>query len=53
MKCKPDGRKRVGRPKLHWMDDVMDDIRILGIRNWWTAAKVRDLRRETKVHSGL
>ena len=37
MKCKPEGRRRVGRSKLAWMDGVMDDIKILGVRSQWTA----------------
>ena len=57
MEYKPDGKKKVGKPKLHWMDDVMSDIRILGVRNWWTVAKDRDLWRkilkEAEARSGL
>ncbi|KAJ4440330.1 hypothetical protein ANN_08469 [Periplaneta americana] len=34
--------RRVGRPKLRWMDCVMDDIKRLGVKNWWTVAKDRD-----------
>ena len=45
MECKPDGKRTFGRPKLvEWM--VMDDIRALGVRNWWMAAKERDLWRK-------
>ncbi|KAJ4449302.1 hypothetical protein ANN_00700 [Periplaneta americana] len=36
------GGRRVGRPKLRWMDCVMDDIKRLGVKNWWTVAKDRD-----------
>ena len=57
MECKPDGKRKVGRPKLCWMDDEMDDIRTLGVRNWWMIAKDRDLWRkimkDAKAHSGL
>ncbi|KAJ4442172.1 hypothetical protein ANN_12038 [Periplaneta americana] len=28
------GGRRVGRPKLRWMDCVMDDIKWLGVKNW-------------------
>jgi hypothetical protein len=30
----PDGCRRVGRPKLRWMDGIEDERRILGVRGW-------------------
>jgi hypothetical protein len=39
---KPEGRRRVGRPKLIWMDRVMRDADRLGVRNWRIKAKDRD-----------
>jgi hypothetical protein len=30
---KPEGRRRVGRPNLRWMDGVMRDVERLGVRN--------------------
>jgi hypothetical protein len=30
---KPEGRKRVGRPNLRWIDGVMRDAERLGVRN--------------------
>jgi len=30
---KPEGRSRVGRPNLRWMDGVMRDAERLGVRN--------------------
>jgi len=39
---KPEGRRRVGRPNLRWMDGVMRDAERLGIRNWRIKAKERD-----------
>ena len=39
---KPDGRRRVGRPNLRWMDGVMRDAEGLGVRNWKNKAKDRD-----------
>jgi len=38
----PEGRTRVGRPSLRWMDGVKRDARWLGIRNWRTTAMDRD-----------
>jgi hypothetical protein len=46
---KAEGRRDIGRPKLRWLDDVEDDIKALGIRQWrikaqdkneWTAVKM-------------
>jgi hypothetical protein len=43
---KPDGRRRVGRPNLRWMDGVMRDAERLGVRKWRSKAKDRvDWRR--------
>ena len=36
---KPEGRKRVGRANLRWMDGVMRDAERLGVRNWKSKAK--------------
>ena len=49
MDCKPEGRSRIGRPKLRWIDVELEDIKKLGVKNWWAAAKVR----EAEVHIGL
>ena len=38
----PEGRRRVGRPNLRWMDGVKRDAGRLGIRNWRTKAMDRD-----------
>jgi hypothetical protein len=39
---KPEGRRRVGRPNLRWMDGVMSDAERLGVRNWKSKAKDKD-----------
>jgi hypothetical protein len=31
---KPEGRRRVGRQNLRWMDRVIRDAERLGVRNW-------------------
>jgi hypothetical protein len=38
----PEGRRRVGRPNIRWMDGVTRDAERLGIRNWRTKAMDRD-----------
>jgi len=39
---KPEGRRRVGRPNLRWMDGVMRDAERLEVGNWKIKAKDRD-----------
>jgi len=39
---KPDGVRRVGRPKLRWEDGIDQDLRILEIENWKKVALDRD-----------
>jgi hypothetical protein len=39
------------------MDDVLEDLRKLGVRNWWMVAKDREswrrFLREVEAHIGL
>jgi hypothetical protein len=35
---KPEGTRKVGRPRLRWEKCVWLDIRILGVKNWRTVA---------------
>ena len=39
---KSEGRRRVGRPNLRWMDGVVRDAERLGVGNWKSKAKDRD-----------
>ena len=39
---KPDGVRRVGRPRLRWEDGIDQDFRILEIENWKKVALDRD-----------
>jgi hypothetical protein len=39
---KLEGRRRVRRPNLRWMDRVLRDAERLGVRNWRIKAKDRD-----------
>jgi hypothetical protein len=57
MDCKPEGKRRIGRPKLRWIGGVLEDIKKLGKKHWWTVARDRKvgrkILREAKVHIGL
>ncbi|PSN51468.1 hypothetical protein C0J52_00735 [Blattella germanica] len=39
---KPEGSRRVGRPKLRWMDGIEKDLRTIGTRAWRRRALDRD-----------
>jgi hypothetical protein len=42
---KPEGRRRVVRPNLRWMDGAMRDAERLGVMNWRIRVRDRDGRR--------
>ena len=39
MESKLEGSRRMRRPKLRWLDGVVEDLRKLGIRRRWMAAR--------------
>jgi hypothetical protein len=39
---KPVGLRKTGRPKLRWEDDVIQDIKTLGVKNWRKLAEVSE-----------
>jgi hypothetical protein len=39
---KTEGRRRLGRPNLRWMDGVTKNAERLGVRNWRIKARDRD-----------
>jgi hypothetical protein len=54
---KPIGRQSQGRPRLRWLDDVCDDLKVLKVRNWKELAMYKkvwnDLSEKAKTHKGL
>ena len=51
------GIRPVGRPRLRWQKDVMEDLKELKVKNWKEIAKDRrtwrDLVEKVKTHKGL
>jgi hypothetical protein len=54
---KPEGTRKVGRPRLRWEYCVWQDIRILGVRNCKGVAsngeEWRTILRKARAHTGL
>jgi hypothetical protein len=54
---KPMGIRKCGRSKLRWEDDVIQDIKTLGVKNWRNVAKEKKswqkLLRKARAHVGL
>jgi hypothetical protein len=54
---KPEGTRKMGRPKLRWEECVCQDIRILGVKNWRSVALNREewriILRKTRARKGL
>jgi hypothetical protein len=54
---KPIGIRKYGRPKLRWEDDVIEDIKTLGVKNCRNVAMEKEswkkLLRKARAHVGL
>jgi hypothetical protein len=57
MTTKVEGTRKRGRPRKRWIDEVEEDLKIMGIRNWHSVAKDRQEWRkivlEAEVYNGL
>jgi hypothetical protein len=42
LKGKLYAKRRIGRPRFRWMDDVTNDLRRMEIRSWAEKARNRD-----------
>jgi hypothetical protein len=54
---KMEGTRKRGRPRKKWIDEVEEDLKIMGIRHWHAVAKDhqewRKIVLEAKIHNGL
>jgi hypothetical protein len=52
-----EGKKRRGRPRKGWREEVERDLQVLGVRRWRELVidreKWRGIARQAKAHSGL
>jgi len=57
LKGKLYATRRIGRPRIRWLEDVIADLRRMGISRWMEKARSRDQWRriieEAKAHPGL
>jgi hypothetical protein len=54
---KPRGFRKIGRLKLRWKNDVISDIKTLGVKYWRNLAMEKEswqkLLRKVRAHVGL
>jgi hypothetical protein len=57
LEWKPIGRRNRGRPRKRWIEDIEEDIQVMGIRGWRILCKERaewkKITEKAKTHSGL
>ena len=53
---KPIGRRKTGRPRKGWIEDIEEDIQMMGIRGWRKLCKERaewkKITEKAKTQSG-
>jgi hypothetical protein len=53
----PEGSRKKGRPKLRWLDSVLNDVKLLKVETWWKKARDKNIWgrniKEAKVNEGL
>jgi len=49
---KPMSKRPIGRPKIRWEDDVLEDIKCLNIRNWKKVAQKRGSSKKVVEQAG-
>jgi hypothetical protein len=54
---KPESTRRVGRPRVRWLESVETDLRKIGLKTWrrktHDTEEWRTILKEAKVHQGL
>jgi len=57
LEWKPTGRRNRGRPRKRWIEDIKEDIQIMGVRGWRKLCEERaewkKITEKAKTHSGL
>jgi hypothetical protein len=57
LEWKPMGTRIRGRPRKRWIEDIEEDIQMMGIRGWRKLSKERiewkKITEKAKTHSGL
>jgi len=57
LELKPTGRRNRGIPRKRWIEDIGEDIQVMGLRGWRKLCKERaewkKITENAKTHSGL
>jgi hypothetical protein len=57
LEWKPIGRRTIGKPRKRWIEDIEEDILIMGVRGWRKLCKERaewkKITEKAKTHGGL
>jgi hypothetical protein len=53
---KMEGRRRRGRPRKRWLQDLEEDLKVMQVGRWWEVQNEEEWRHivgEAKAHPGL